>query len=137
MRLLRSSIGEQVGVARHNLASASKLASDKLAGKLASALLAGAICSTSLVLPPPAFALPPTELLNTAIVEASEASYPIIRSLDPQTFPSWSSLLGKVILEIDSAKLGRAMDLGVSVGAQRIECSRWCMLWHGMLRCMA
>ena len=80
-----------------------------MAHAVRSAVLA-AICSTTLVLSPPASrALPP--LLDDVIVEATEASYPILKALEPAPFQGWTSLVSKLIFEIDSNKLGPAIDL--------------------------
>ncbi len=50
-------------------------------------------------------------MLDDVIVETTEASYPILRALEPAPFQGWTSLIGKLIFEIDSAKLGPAIDL--------------------------
>jgi hypothetical protein len=79
-----------------------------------SALLA-ALCSASLLSSPPALALPPT--IDEAIVEMTEASYPIIAALEEPGFPSFGEKVGKLLLGIDSKRLGKAIDLGLDVYA--------------------
>jgi len=79
---------------------------------LQSTLLAAA-CSVSLITTPPALAVPPT--LNEAIIEASEASYPIIKALEPQVFPSFTEKIGKLLLDIKPEKIGRSIELAIDV----------------------
>jgi len=103
------------------LCGALRLASSQVASRHApsqhaswqSAVLAAA-CSVSLLSAPrEALAVPPS--LNEAIVEASEASYPIINALEPLVFPSFTDTLGKLLLDIKPEKLGRSIELAIDV----------------------
>jgi len=63
---------------------------------------------------PPSFAAVPT--LNEAIVELSETSYPILRSLDPANFQAFSVKVGELLLNnINADKLGKSIDLIIDV----------------------
>jgi len=93
----------------------------KACGRAASSLASTAshaslatLCSAALLTAaPPAQALPPT--IEEAIVEATEASYPIIKALDAQAFPPFAAQVGKILLDIDQPKLGKAMELGIDI----------------------
>jgi len=76
-----------------------------------SALVAGAL-STALLVAPPALAAPAP--LNDAIVEATEASYPIIQALDG-AFPGFTRQLGKLVLDIKPEKLAAPAEKLVDV----------------------
>jgi len=78
-----------------------------------SALLATLCSATLLTTAPPVQALPPT--IDEAIVEATEASYPIIKALDAQAFPPFAAQVGKILLDIDQPKLGKAIELGIDI----------------------
>ena len=83
---------------------------------LKSALVAA--LSTSLLTAPPAVAgpIPGTpEATNVAILEASEASYPILKALEQGPFTGWTELVGKLLFEISPDKLGKSADLLVDV----------------------
>lgn len=108
---MRASIGgRNIGAA--NMRLQLKAQSTNFAQASKAAFVAAAL-SASLVTSPPALAVPPP--INEAIVEASEATYPILKALDPQAFESLTEKIGKLLLDIDSFKLGRAIDLGVDV----------------------
>ena len=54
--------------------------------------------------------------LDTAITDAVDASYPVLKALKPDPgFPSFSSKLVKTILTADATKLGAAADAGLDV----------------------
>lgn len=76
--------------------------------------IAAAACSASLLCgnPMPAMAVPPT--IEEVIVEFTEASYPMILSLDP-SFSGFTERVGKLVLDIEPKKLGKAIDLGLDV----------------------
>mmetsp|Transcript_39102 Transcript_39102/g.103010 ORF Transcript_39102/g.103010 Transcript_39102/m.103010 type:complete len:275 (+) Transcript_39102:17-841(+) len=78
-----------------------------------SALLATLTAVTLTTTPLPARALPPT--LDSVIIEATDASVPILKALEPGAFQSWTELLGKIALEIKPDKLGKSLDLLIDV----------------------
>ena len=90
--------------------------------------LAATLVSASLLASPPALAVPPT--LNEAIVETSEASYPILQALD-ETFPPFAASVGKVLLDIEPAKIGPSIQLGIeafnSVPAETVTTFTGCV----------
>ena len=54
--------------------------------------------------------------LDSAITDAVDASYPVLKALKPDPgFPSFSSKLVKTILTADATKLGAAADAGLDV----------------------
>eukprot|EP00532_Pseudo-nitzschia_australis_P000389 CAMPEP_0168185448 /NCGR_PEP_ID=MMETSP0139_2-20121125/13849_1 /TAXON_ID=44445 /ORGANISM="Pseudo-nitzschia australis, Strain 10249 10 AB" /LENGTH=250 /DNA_ID=CAMNT_0008107279 /DNA_START=241 /DNA_END=993 /DNA_ORIENTATION=- len=53
--------------------------------------------------------------LNEAIVELSETSYPILRTLDTVNFQAFSVKIGELLLDINPDKLGKSIDLGIDV----------------------
>jgi len=76
------------------------------------ALLA-ALCAASLQMAPmPALAAP---TVNEAIVEVSQASYPILKALKSETFGPFSEKVSNLILDIRPEKLGKTIDLAVDV----------------------
>ena len=81
--------------------------------QLCKSIVAASLCSFSLLTSPPALALPPT--LDDAIVEASDATYPILRGLEPQAFRSWTERLGKLVVDIQPDKLGLSIELAIDV----------------------
>jgi len=55
------------------------------------------------------------QTLDEAIVEVSEASYPIIRGLDAKTFVPFTEKIGGLLLSLPSAKLGASIDAAIDV----------------------
>ena len=53
--------------------------------------------------------------MNEAIVESSEATYPILKALPAAGFEEFTSKLGNVFLDIPPEKLSRTLDLGIGV----------------------
>jgi len=103
MRLSTDPTASVRGVA----ASARGLTTHAQAGLLA------ALCSASLVATPlPALA---AASLNEVIVEVSETSYPIIKSLKAETFGPFCDKIGNLLLSIKPDKLGKSIELGVDV----------------------
>ena len=83
------------------------------------AAVAAALCSATLLVGQPSGALEPISSasppLAKAIVETSQASYPILRTLDAGAFTPFSEKIGKIILGINPTKLGKSVDLGIDV----------------------
>jgi len=63
----------------------------------------------------PAAAVAAVPTVNEAIVDVSEASYPILKALRPDTFGPFSEKLSNLILDIRPEKLGKTLDLAVDV----------------------
>jgi len=80
------------------------------AGKTA---LVAAFCSAQLLGAAPAALAAPT--LPEAIVETSEAAYPILKALPKDTFPPFSAKLADLFLGIKPDKLAKSLDLGIDV----------------------
>lgn len=80
---------------------------------LSSNFVAGALLSAALLAGPQLTiaATTPLSALDGAIVEVSEASYPIIKALNAKTFEPFS----EIILEINPDELGNAISLGIDV----------------------
>jgi len=83
-------------------------------GLRAAAISASVLVATMTMPPVPAsHAAVPT--LNEAIVELSETSYPILRTLDTVNFQAFSVKIGELLLDINPDKLGKSIDLGIDV----------------------
>ena len=76
------------------------------------AVLAAAVSASLLTTPFPALAAPS---INDAIVEVSDSSYPVLKSLKAETFVPFSEKIGKLFLDINPDKLGRSVGLGIDV----------------------
>lgn len=83
---------------------------------LSSNFVAGALLSAALLAGPQLTiaATTPLSALDGAIVEVSEASYPIIKALNAKTFEPFS-VVANIILEINPDELGNAISLGIDV----------------------
>ena len=55
------------------------------------------------------------QTLDEAIVEVSEASYPIIRALDAKTLVPFTEKIGGLLLSLPSAKLDASIDAAIDV----------------------
>ncbi|VEU35450.1 unnamed protein product [Pseudo-nitzschia multistriata] len=84
-------------------------------GALRAAALSVSVVVATLALPPSEEAHAAVPTLDEAIVELSEASYPILRSLDAANFQAFSTRIGDLLLEINPDRVGRAIDLGIDV----------------------
>jgi len=100
----------------NGLRTGSRLLTPSLPGqalRLASRAALVAACSVSLALrAPQAFAV---DSLDAAIIEVSEASYPIIKALKAETFGPFTEKIGTLILGADADKLGASIGLGIDV----------------------
>jgi hypothetical protein len=84
---------------------------------LSSNFVAGALLSAALLAGPQLTiaATTPLSALDGAIVEVSEASYPIIKALNAKTFEPFSEKVANLILDINPDELGNAISLGIDV----------------------
>jgi len=53
--------------------------------------------------------------LPAAIVETSQASYPILKALPKDTFPPFADKIGNIVLGIKPEKLAKSIDLGIDM----------------------
>jgi hypothetical protein len=84
---------------------------------LSSNFVTGALLSAALLAGPQLTiaATTPLSALDGAIVEVSEASYPIIKALNAKTFEPFSEKVANLILDINPDELGNAISLGIDV----------------------
>jgi len=74
---------------------------------------AATMCAAVIAATPfPSLAAP---TINEAIIEVSETSYPIIKSLRSETFGPFSEKAAKLFLDINPDKLGKSIGLGIDV----------------------
>ena len=83
-----------------------------LTSQQAKCALVSALCSVPLLAPLPSSAV---QTLDEAIVEVSEAAYPLISALDAKTFVPFTEKIGSIVLSLPPAKLGSSIEAGIDV----------------------
>jgi len=83
----------------------------------AKAALVAAVCSAQLLCVGPAQATvsPGYPSLPDAIVESSQAAYPILKALPKDTFPPFADKIGTLVLGIKPDKLAKSIDLALDM----------------------
>ncbi len=111
-RLIVVSAALHVGTALRLGPVHAEAAAKQQLGQTAKTAVVAALCSAQL-LAAPAFAVPPT--LQEAIIETSEAAYPVLKVLPADSFPAFATKIGDLFLGFKPDKLSKSIDLGVDL----------------------